>query len=549
MVNKVIKSFILLLLVMSCTGKRDNDILLRAGKYEFNVMDYNMFETRTNNQFTDSKTEEKLISNAYILAFAFENRYDTIKLLSKKLDYGMRLYSSEVNGFVWNIKVKPNLKVSIDDIKKAYKKRSIEYTIEIIGFPNGTEIEKYINLITNLNTEKGFSVLRKNVASNPEVTTTVLKSVYPFNPFSVYTDKIYQAQKGDVLGPFKIQNGFYILHVIEINSLKQPSFKDEKNVIEQELIHVLTEKYISKSQEDIIKLSNPHIYDKAIVNTASKFDIQTRQWMGLDGNQVLMNYQFNGKKQFFTSADLVEFLNCEPVIIGSPSNPNDIKELMINFLMDIYLFEEAKSMHAESNDEYITFKRYYRNKLFVQHFYEQNIFPKMKITSAEVQKYYIENKSNLKGFETATISVYKFSDLKSALFSFRQINNYYNKNNNPTIQKLKPTNLPGLVSATEKVEINLSDTTNDVNLINAISKLNVGQTLMPLKIKEEYCVVYINQKEGNIILPLRYAKDIIERLLPEIKAKREYERQIAVLKMKFPLTVNRLKEYIQTAEK
>ena len=217
MVNKVIKSFILLLLVMSCTGKRDNDILLRAGKYEFNVMDYNMFETRTNNQFTDSKTEEKLISNAYILAFAFENRYDTIKLLSKKLDYGMRLYSSEVNGFVWNIKVKPNLKVSIDDIKKAYKKRSIEYTIEIIGFPNGTEIEKYINLITNLNTEKGFSVLRKNVASNPEVTTTVLKSVYPFNPFSIYTDKIYQAQKGDVLGPFKIQNGFYILHVIEIN--------------------------------------------------------------------------------------------------------------------------------------------------------------------------------------------------------------------------------------------------------------------------------------------------------------------------------------------
>ena len=329
----------------------------------------------------------------------------------------------------------------------------------------------------------------------------------------------------------------------------QPSFNEEKNVIERELIHVLSEKYISKSQEDIIRQSNPHMYDKAIINTASKFDIHTRQWLGLDGNQVLMNYQFNGKKQFFTSADLVEFLNCEPVIIGSPSNPNDIKELMINFLMDIYLFEEAKSMHAESNDEYITFKRYYRNKLFVQHFYEQNIFPKMKITSAEVQKYYIENKSNLKGFETATISVYKFSDLKSALFSFRQINNYYNKNNNPTIQKLKPTNLPGLVSATEKVEINLSDTTNDVNLINAISKLNVGQTLMPLKIKEEYCVVYINQKEGNIILPLRYAKVIIERLLPEIKAKREYERQIAVLKMKFPLTVNRLKEYIQTAEK
>jgi hypothetical protein len=546
MKNKFIRPLLLLLLVIGCTRNKSNDILLKAGKYEFTVSDYDMLKTRTNHQFTDPKQEDKLIDNAYILAFALENRYDTIKLLSKKLMYGMRLYSAEVNGYVWNKKVKPNLKISDDDIKKAYGKRAVEYTIEVIGFPAGTAMDEYMTPGTSLTTENGFYALKKRVAAHPEITNTVLQSVYPFYPFSAYAEKIAHAQKGAVWGPFATPGGFYVLHIAGSKTIKQPAYNVEKPVIEQQLLNIMTERYIRESQKDILHKANPQMHDKAILYMASKFDSRTRQWPEIDEKQVLMDYQFKGRKQSFTAGDLKEFLSCEPVSIGSPSKANDVKEFLKNFLMDIYLYEDAKNMNAETDETFMAFKRYYRNKLFVQHYNEQYIYPQMKITPDEVLKYYNENKNNLKGFESATVTIYKFRDQQSAFNGLVPIKNFYGqKNPNPGSPELPPSNLPGVLSVTGSVTINISDTTNDTNLINAVSESNTGQTLLPQKINGAFCVVYLRNKTGNIPLPYREAKVKIERLLPEKKAQEALDRQIAGLKAKYPLTVNRLQKYNQ----
>src|SRR5665647_704118 len=100
-----------------------------------------------------------------------------------------------------------------------------------------------------------------------------------------------------------------------------------------------------------------------------------------------------------------------------------------------------------------------------------------------------------------------------------------------------------MISVTEGVEINASDTTNDVNLVNAISESDAGQTLMPMKINGEFCVVYLKNKNGITPLPYKYAKIRIERMLLEKKAQEAHDKQIAGLKAKYLLTINRLKEY------
>ena len=547
MKNHVIKSFLLLsLLAIGCTKYNKNDILLMAGKYKFKVSDYIMFNSRTDKQVIDSEREENLINNSYIMAFALDQRYDTIKYLSKKTFYGMRLYASEENGWIWNRKVKPHMKVTNEDIKNAYNKRNVEYTVEYIGFQNGIGMDKSITSFFKIKTESEFNTIKQRVASNPEVTKGNFKSFYPFYPLSSYIDKFCKSHTGDVLGPFETPSNIYMLHITDIRKVKQPDFNRIKPLIERDLLNSIVEKNIQDSQKDIIRKANPQMNDKAILLIAANFANKTKQWSGIDDNMVLMTYQFNCKKHSFKTSDFKELLHFRPVIMGSLSKTNDLKDMMKNFLMDIYLYEEALNLKAEDDEEFIAFKRHYQYKLFVQYYKKLYIYPKVKIVPDEVKKYYDENKTILTGFESAAVIFFKFRDQQSAYNGLNLIQNFYRPNyQNPASSELHPSNIPGMISVTEKNVVNLSDTTNNINLINAICAANEGQTLMPLKINGEFYVVHLKNKTGFAPLPFRYVKGKCEKMLSEKKLQDAMDHQITGLKAKYPLTINRLKEYIQ----
>lgn len=553
----------LVMLLIGCV--KDNNILLQAGKYTFTKLDYTLLNVRTNNEYTNPQQLDKLIDNAYILAFALDNRYDTIKILSKKLFYGMRLYSAEVNGYVWNKKVKPYLKISDEELKTAYKKRSVQYTFESIFFPDASTMEKYIKAGSNIKNEKDFLDLKKRLAKTKEITCSTFTSIYPFNQLSAYSEQIIKAKKGEVFQPIAASRGNYILRIVDIQNANQRTFAEEKPFIEKQLLNMLSEKYIKEREKEIVNKARPVIYDKEILYMTSRFDSKTRQWSDVNNNRVLMNYQFEGKTQFFTAGDLKEYLACIPLFIGSPSKAIDMKRLLYSFLMDIYLYDEAKKMNAETDEEFIAFKRYYQNKLFVRYCNEQYVSPKMKVTYAEVQRYYDENKRSLNGFESATVSIYKFNDEQSAFNGYVTIKNLTGKDNqnqgtpvalsnfnHPNKQNQsfagdgtqQLSNLPGIKSVSSAVLINAADTTFDANLIIAINQSTVGQTLMPLKIKDEFYVAIIKNKIGIATLPFKYAKNILEKMLPQKKAMEVHDSLIKVLKAKYPLKTNNLKEYM-----
>jgi len=535
--NKFIKSFFFIsILLIGCTRDETKDVLLQVGKFQFTNADFDMIKVRNHNQPVSHQQKDNLVRNAYILAFALDNRYDTIQLLNKKLTYGMRLYSSEVDGFVWNRKVKPNLQVSENEIMDAYQKRSAAYTLDCIVFPKGSKIDPSLSDGTKLNTEKGFYAMKQNVASVSGVSTGMMQSSYPFYPISIYSNKMISAQKGDVIGPFDTPNGLYIVYVADIKPVKQAEYKDVKPVIERELLNIKSESFIQESQKEILGKTKPKMYDSEILYMASKFDPQTRTWSGIDGGKVLMDYQFKGEKQSFTAASMVELLQCEPVLMGSASDAKVLKEWMANYLMDIYLFEEAKNMGAETNQEFLSFKRYYQNKLFLQYFNDLYIYPKLAVSPSEAQQFYIRNKTSFKAFESATLAEYQFKDMQSAYNGMNKIKEFYEQGNS----KIQLSHLPDMLSFAEKT-ISALDTTHQANLIIEISDAKVGQTLMPQKNGEQYSVIYLKDKKGEVTLPYKYAKIKIERILPEKKMKDAYELQMASLKAKYRLTINNLK--------
>ena len=522
---------------MGCTSDKAKNILLQAGKFEFTSADFDIIKARNHNQSISPQQIDKLVENAYILAFALDNRYDTIQLLNKKLLYGMRLYSSEVDGFVWNRKVKPNLQISENEIKEAYQKRTTAYSIECIILPKGSKIGTYLSAGTKLNTEKGFYALKQNVASVAGVSINMMQLSYPFYPMSVYSKQIQGAQKGDVIGPIEMPNGLYVVHVVDSKTVPQAEYKDLKPVIERELQSIKSESFIQESQKEILGSTKPNMHDNEILYMASKYDRKARGWSGIDGKKVLMDYEFKGKKQFFTAADLQEFVQCEPVLMGSASDAKILKEWMTNYLMDIYLFDVAKEMGAETDEEFLSFKRYYQNKLFVQHFNELYIYPKQTITPAEVQQYYLENKSSFKSFESATLVRYQFKDMPSAYDGMNKIKEYHEQGNS----SIQLSRLPGMLSVAEK-NILASDTSQQAHLILEISDANVGQTLTPQRDGAQFCVVYIKDKKGDSPLPFPFAKVKIERTLPEKRMKEASDQQMALLKAKYHISINKLKE-------
>jgi parvulin-like peptidyl-prolyl isomerase len=516
---------------------------LQTGSFKYTVADFELLKSRFKHMPVNTQLENELTDNAYILAYAIENRFDTISFLSKKLMYGTRLYSSEKDGYVWNRKIKPLLTVSSRDIKDVCDKRTTEYTFEAVFFPNATSLTKFLTPGFKIETEKEFDAIKQRVSPTSEINFVNFRGSYPFYPLGIYTDKIFNAKKGDVWGPLETLNGYYVVHVANIESIKQPAYEEKKATIEKELIDGLTEKYIWERRKEVLSKANPKMYDSAITEMASKCIVKKREWPGIDKDMVLMDYKFQGKSHSYSAADFIEFTHCEPIFFGSLTDANDVKEMLKNFLMDIYLFDEAKKMNAETDKEFLLFKKYYQNKLFVQYYYEQHIIPQSEVTAEEVLRHYNENRDNLKKFETAIVSIYKFKDSQSAIGGLGKIMEHYQQN---IANSLSKTAIPEkLSSVAENVEIRLSDTTNNLFLINAISNANTGQVLMPLEINGEFWIVYISQKNGNALFPYKYAKVEIERMLSEKRTKKTYDYLLAKLKAKYPLEVNHLKEYNQ----
>lgn len=42
-----------------------------------------------------------------------------------------------------------------------------------------------------------------------------------------------------------------------------------------------------------------------------------------------------------------------------------MKKMMTNFLMEVWYYDEALKVGAETDDEFLCFKKYYQSKLFV----------------------------------------------------------------------------------------------------------------------------------------------------------------------------------------
>jgi hypothetical protein len=527
--NPLSMLFVLALLHWGCKSNHRENTLLEIGKYKLLIEDYKLIkEQKTKGRIPPKELEERLIQEGYILADALENRYDTIGVLSERLDYAMRYQVAKVDGFLWNKKVKPQLTITDNDIQDAYSKRSNEYALEAIYFPYKKLIPPFSSPIAS---SKEFSLLKQRVASNPQIGTFIIEDTYPFFPFGAYTDAITNMKQGDILGPVQTSRGYFIFHLSAVKARKKNiSFQQDRPAIKEALIKVLREKYVWENQKRIFNTARIIINDNVVNETASKYDIDKKQWLNPDDQKILMTYQFNEKQYAYKVSDLLHDYQYQPVFFGSLNNPLDVREFLKRYVIETYLFEEVSKLNADK--EYVFLKKKQQEQIWLGYFNEQKIIPRLLVTDAEVSDYYNKNKKDFESFGQATVRVFKFKDGLSARRAYSAI-----LSSGKAIKQAAYITYPGLLS-TQTLVIKSSDTTLNENLIDVVSSQQGTNRL--INIENESWIVQVLNKEGVSVLPLAHVRSKIKGILLSRKKQEVFNKQMGVLRAAYGITINRL---------
>jgi len=538
-----------LLSLISCSGYKSNDTLLQIGDYKLTVADYEYMRTENDkrSRLPDADLEKKIINDGYVCAFALDNKYDTIALIKKKLEYANRFYAAVIDGYIWNKKYKPLLTVSEAESKNAYAKKQTEYNLELIYFPDKELLAKYLPSTGQVKSTSDFDALNSNVKSEPKIRFSSRYQQYPFSPFGINNEKVIQSKPGDVWGPVEIENGYVIVHIVDSRKANNPPYSFLKDRIERELTQQLTQKYVLESQRDILKKTNPVMYDKAINFMLSACDIQAHTWNGVDKSTLLMTYHLNGKTHSFTIADFIGFIENEPLYFGSLTDVTGIKNLLKNNIIDIYLYDEAVKMNMLTDPEFLAFKKNRQFKLFTQYYKLKNIKPKVVVTEAETRKYYAENIDKFKMQGTANVLIYKFKDNETAMKSAMAI---MARNSTKPIpdqvrERVKSITLP----EPTKTSLKLTDPTCPPNVKAELIRLTPGRISMPVPVNGEYWLLYLNSKSDLITLPYQEVEKDIKQQMPEMLGNKLLETRVTAFQSTYQLKINILNEYLLYKEK
>lgn len=543
MCKKPLNIILSVILLFSCNTKNIQETVLKIGQYKLTAPE---LEAKRKNEkyrsLTDQDFQDKLIEEGRILAFALDHRFDTIGALNKLLEYASRSYASRVDGFVWNKKEKPKLQVTEKDLRRAYVKRTRELTIEVIQ----TQDKKLFD--NHFTSEKDFNILKQRASSNGSLRFLVMQSRFPYSPLSIYVKDIESAKAGDVLGPVETEEGYVAAHVAAIKPLIQNTYEQEKESIEKDMVSMLTRKYMWESEKQILSKANPEINDSVIRELTSKFNAIEKSWPGVNPKLIVMKYTLEGKRLSYTVSDFDEFVKNEPVFFGSLSKPEDVKKMLHSYINEQYLFAEAQKMNIQDDKDYQQFRKDYQQRIFLEYYKRNYIYPKIVIDPIELHNYYRKHNGEFRTFESATVLIYKFKDFQKA-FQGRMLLSRKLQGFAPTGKNNVTSNTLPLPNATV-MELKINDPGNDPKLVEAVLALQPGQISSPVEVNGDYLLISVSARKGTSTIPFSYIKEQIKQVLYAKKEKQLSAQTAERLRVKYPEEKNIIRDYLsQTRSK
>jgi len=534
---KLLILIVLTICVLGCNINKEKKDVLIMGKYKLTKADLEFKRKQDRyKSLTEQAFADKLIKEGRIIAFALDHRYDTLATLKKLFEYASRSYAAQVDGFVWNKKVKPKLQLTEADIKNTYFKRSKEYVVEVVLFSDKSVLNRYYK------PSEDFNLIKAKASSDLKVKVFNAPVKFPYYPLSYYTEGLNNLEVGKSTGPVETENGYLIAHVAAIKPVVQNTYEQEKANIRRDLLFGLTQKYLWEIRKRILNQADPEMNDLAIKEITAKFDARKRDWPQSEPDLLLMKYSFEGKRKSYLLSDFKEYVNNAPVIFGSLAKPEDVKKILQSIIIEYYQFAEAKQMNIEVDEDYLRSRKDNQEKIFIEQYKRNYIYPKLSVNSEELEDYYLKNRRNFRTFKSASISLYKFKNMQNAFKGRAELEQKIRGIYHPLGNSNKANAALLLPNAIE-MEVKIDDQDNDPKLLGTVLRLAPGQISSPIEVKGEFLVIVIKAKKGVTTLPYIYVKDDVQRLIYAQKEMQLTARLAEGLKDKYPVEKNELKEY------
>lgn len=548
--NKLFLLFAILTLI-KCSGKNKNEIsdeiVLKVNNFEMTKYEFEKIK-KSYLKYSDNKVSSddlknfnnQIIDEAYILADAYNKRYDTLSEINKIVYYEKLFLIGKEGGYVWKKFEEPKLVFTNNELKEAYKKRNNVFYLEYLFSQNYDVLKKTLKSDTIIKNELSFHEKVEKYKSYPIIKYINAPYRWPFDEMFDVKDIIYGLKSGEVSKPLITSEGVYIIHIIQIENMKQQKFKDEKENIRSILRKAKALKIILNKQNEIRNKAsyqiNDSIADELLKNIEPDLNRMPENKSFMD--KIIMKYYLNKQLENVTSREVLEFFKYLPYKYYLIDNKNHLHECLKDYVICKYMYKEADSLGILDDKQYKLNIKDYLNKTINQKYIQNELLSNIIISQQEINDYYKKNMNKFMIGKIAYVTILTFKNKQIAEQNWKLVcEQIYSFN----IKNLSDTSIiKGLISYQPNIIIEKDNKEYPEAIIKNIFELPENIVSIPMECKDK-CIVYYKTKEkGKRIKSLDEAADEIKLQLKEQKVMKMRNDRIKELKGKYRITINKL---------
>ncbi|MCK5169864.1 MAG: peptidyl-prolyl cis-trans isomerase [Bacteroidales bacterium] len=542
---KFIGIALLTLILIQCKPKNKTDnvadnIVLKVGnieitKYEFDKNKKRYYDPNSGKSYMEWLDE--FINEAYFLADAFDNKFDTVATINKNLDIVACSMVGRVGGYLWNKVEEPKLVFSDSEIEKIYKKRDKVFFLEYLSFTDEKAIAMLLKNDTVIKTATDFNRLIDICRPNNSVIIKNGAFLYPFDELEPVKDIIFGLNQGDVTPLIRVYDKIVAIHLLKTENTKQQPFTFEKDQIKRVLREIKTTQLTDKKRIEIFNKAHIIINEK-LEDTVFKIINDTQyDFCKNTLTDTLMRYTLENQPKYLLIKDFVYYYRNNPFLYFVEEKQM-LRNILYDFVEEQYLFTEAENLGVTKETGYILDKKNYKNKLILGYYYRNKFYNNVNVSDDELQVYYNDNKQNFTGANSCNVSVFTFNDKQSAT---KNLGYLYSKISTGKFKDISDTTIvKGLISYKRDIKIDKDNKIYPQELTRDIFNAPLNQLEGPIDYNN-VCILFVKTKqEGKKIKPFEEIKEEIRNIITDDKADVLKKQKIKELKEKYPVSINKI---------
>jgi hypothetical protein len=527
------------------TNKIDKRIALKIGKLEITKYEFDKNKERGlkrnhgNRNINDSKKvlqwKKEYLNNCFIVADAYEKKYDTIKTIQKIVKNISRIMMVQKYGYLW----KRNISPIVDSFKlitpaKAEKRKKMFY-FDFIRSKNYQGLKEITANDTIIRTLKEYNKLKNKCYLYPILQTGYTSQQWPFISYWGFKDYLYNMKEGEVSKLLSYEGDYYYFYLDHIENIELTQ-KDKDNC-QFELTIGIENEIENKQVKEMEYKCHPIIND-ANVDRVANYISNNHSIFEFKNNIELLRYELENKEKelnFNTFLEYYSYLIMKQDI--------DSKEILIEYLhqycYDDFLNNEAEKLGLYKTDTFLLDQKNYKNNVLNDEYIQRNIVSKIMIDSAEIIAFYNNNKIKFKQPKKIVFDLYIFNNRGDAFESMNKISGYLKENQN---DKTHDTSIvTGLKGFKSNFEINL-ESNNDYSkeFVNLILTMDIKSlSKRPVPLNKQYVLIYKKNTEGVCIRKLKDVYSLIESQLKYDEINSKIKVLISELNKKYKVEIDK----------